>query len=595
VSIAPRRSQRRRLSVLTGGRRVAVLAAVAGLAGTATLTPAVADDASPNACVTEPTGVTAGPDGQPVACADPATGEPDAGGTATTPTSPASSAVPAAPGPEPAPASDPASPEAPEPAAPAAPEPAAPAAPASGAQPTVAAEAPVAAGPPLWRSPGAPPPPAQGAAPAARPHARVPGGRDLGDRRSRRRAAGAHAPAEVPTVAQSDSAVALPSDWMSLEPIVLPPFSLDDFPVPAELLPLYQAAAAEYGLPWEVLAAINEVETRYGENMGVSSAGAVGFMQFLPSTWERWGRDGDGDRRRDPYNPADAIFSAARYLSAAGAAQDLGGAIFAYNHSSAYVDRVVTRARELASLDADQVTALTEQALERHRELYEVNRSPFSGPGMVDPTPGQVLLMTGPEATRRVLQDDRIDLYACGREDIEAGRIDARVSATLLFLAESGFRLRVSSLECGHGQMTASGNVSAHSYGAAVDIAAVNGTPIAGHQGPGSITEDVLRRLTDLQGRMRPNQIISLMTIDQATNTLAMADHADHIHVGFQPMFGANKKLGKEAFAVLKPGQWSDLISRLGEIENPVVPTEPSKYALPAKKDRRASTAHAGE
>ena len=73
-----------------------------------------------------------------------------------------------------------------------------------------------------------------------------------------------------------------------------------------------------------------------------------------------------------------------------------------------------------------------------------------------------------------------------------------------------------------------------------------------------------------------------------------MGDHADHIHVGFQPMFGANKKLGRQALAVLEPGQWSDLISRLREIENPVVPTKPSKYSLPAKR-KRASHAHAGE
>jgi hypothetical protein len=71
-----------------------------------------------------------------------------------------------------------------------------------------------------------------------------------------------------------------------------------------------------------------------------------------------------------------------------------------------------------------------------------------------------------------------------------------------------------------------------------------------------------------------------------------MADHADHVHVGFQPHFGANRKLGRQALAVLKPGQWSDLVARLGDIENPVVPTKPSRYSLPAK---RASDAHQGE
>jgi hypothetical protein len=97
-----------------------------------------------------------------------------------------------------------------------------------------------------------------------------------------------------------------------------------------------------------------------------------------------------------------------------------------------------------------------------------------------------------------------------------------------------------------------------------------------------------------LQGTMAPHQIISLL--DFGVNTLAMGDHNDHIHVGFRPLFGANRKLGREALAVLKPGQWSDLISRLRSLENPVVPTKPSKYALPVPKPgKRASDAHAGE
>ncbi|MDQ4047952.1 MAG: hypothetical protein M3131_01005, partial [Actinomycetota bacterium] len=77
--------------------------------------------------------------------------------------------------------------------------------------------------------------------------------------------------------------------------------------------------------------------------------------------------------------------------------------------------------------------------------------------------------------------------------------------------------------------------------------------------------------------------------------TYAMGDHADHIHVGFRPLFGQNKKLGRQALAVLKPGQWSDLLSRLRKIENPVVPTKPSKYAISVRKNKRASHAHKGE
>ena len=207
---------------------------------------------------------------------------------------------------------------------------------------------------------------------------------------------------------------------------------------------------------------------------------------------------------------------------------------------------------------------------------------------------GQIMLLPKPLLEKRVLSDERIDVYECGRDDIRSGQIDRRVLATLSYLAESGLRPTVTSLKCGHGFYTSSGNVSHHSSGNAVDIAQINGIPILGHQEPGGITEVSVRRLMALQGTMAPAQIISLFEIGGAS--LSMSDHADHIHVGFQPMFGQNKKLGKQALAVLEPGQWSDLISRLGEIENPVVPTKPSKYALPVdKKERRASDAHEGE
>jgi hypothetical protein len=171
--------------------------------------------------------------------------------------------------------------------------------------------------------------------------------------------------------------------------------------------------------------------------------------------------------------------------------------------------------------------------------------------------------------------------------------IDRRVLATLEYLAESGLRPSVSCLKAGHSYFTKSGNVSEHSSGNAVDISKINGIPILGHQEPGGITEQTVRRLMQLQGTMAPHQIISLLDLGGAT--MAMADHNDHVHVGFHPLFGANRKLGRQALAVLKPGQWSDLISRLRSLENPVVPTKPSKYALPAGKQRRASDAHTGE
>jgi murein DD-endopeptidase MepM/ murein hydrolase activator NlpD len=113
-----------------------------------------------------------------------------------------------------------------------------------------------------------------------------------------------------------------------------------------ELLDLWHRAGAAYGVPWEVLAAINKIESNFGQNMGPSSAGALGWMQFIPSSWDRWGMDADGDGIADPWNPEDGVYAAARYLAAAGAHEDLSRAIFAYNHAQWYVDDVL----RLASL-----------------------------------------------------------------------------------------------------------------------------------------------------------------------------------------------------------------------------------------------------
>jgi hypothetical protein len=640
----------------------------------------------------------------------------------------------------------------------------------------------------------------------------------------------------------------------------VPNFIIRKFRVPPFLLSIYQAAGIEYGVRWEVLAAINEIETDYGRNLNVSSAGALGWMQFMPSTWKMYGVDANKDGHKDPYNPVDAIFAAARYLKAAGYEQDVRRSIYAYNHADWYVDSVLLRARLIAGVPADVIGSLTgltegrfpvfararyaddiaeqqllkkvkqgenaahlvessdsrrsidifakkgapvvavndgvikkisksrklgryvvlqdvygnrytyahlgqvskvypvpkadatpspdrsaralaandsdpapaapasagrqldssdtakakdrggdvpakkaqasapikqrlfahpempgsreagglEQQLDseaRHSGKFSTFKAYFSRPfGLdpskvrlrplrkgshviggtvlarvgrteagkaahldfsirpagrgapnIDPKPildgwklleataiyrasgrnvlygkdnagamsiGQIMLLPKPLLEKRVLSDERIDIYEGGREDIRSGQIDRRVLATLAYLAESGLRPTVSCLKNGHGFYTSSGNVSEHSSGNAVDISMVNGIPILGHQESGGITEQTVRRLMQLQGTMYPHQIISLLSL--GGNTLAMADHNDHIHVGFQPMFGANKKLGKQTLAVLEPGQWSDLISRLGEIENPVVPTKPSKYALPAHP-KRSSQAHVGE
>ena len=635
-------------------------------------------------------------------------------------------------------------------------------------------------------------------------------------------------------------------------PIGVPNPVIDAFEIPPFLLPIYQSCGTEYGIPWQVPASINKIETGFGTNLNVSSAGAMGWMQFIPSTWEAYGVDANDDGRKDPYNPVDAICAAARYLRAAGGAEDLRTAIFAYNHADWYVDEVLLYANQYGELPealVGSLTGLTEGAhfpvaadaryaddiddaaalarsqtpraapgnaadvissnasrrsidiysslrapvvavndgvikaigenrrlgrfivlqdvygnrytyaelgrispvhpVARERELtaadfkittpkrdatpaapasagenatgerkapsksastkssggpinteeirerffalperpanldrasvtgqldallgqrvpgYETFKAAFAetigfdsktmelrplkvgshvtggsvigrigrsegqaphldfairpagrGAPTIDPKPildgwkllettaiyraagedpfgpdasvGQVLLMSKAALIQRVLADPRLSIYECGRSDIQSGQIDRRVLAMLEYLVAKGYRPTVTSLKCGHGYYTASGNVSAHSYGAAVDIAAVNGIPILGNQGPGSVTEAVLRDLMALQGTMRPAQLISLMELGPPT--FALSDHADHIHVGYN--FTATGGL-EQLSQILEPEQWERLIDRLGEIDNPEVPTKPSKAALPANKP--ASPAHLGE
>jgi hypothetical protein len=106
---------------------------------------------------------------------------------------------------------------------------------------------------------------------------------------------------------------------------------------------LYRASAREYGFgeDWYVLAAVGKVESNHGENMGPSSAGAMGAMQFLPSTWETAGVDGNGDGVANIMDPRDAIPATARYLEMGGAPRDWYRALFTYNHADWYVLKVL--------------------------------------------------------------------------------------------------------------------------------------------------------------------------------------------------------------------------------------------------------------
>jgi membrane-bound lytic murein transglycosylase B len=126
---------------------------------------------------------------------------------------------------------------------------------------------------------------------------------------------------------------------------------------PAYLVKIYKAAARMYKIPWQVLAAINYVETGYGADPYVSSAGAIGWMQFMPGTWARYGEVVDVRGRvvahtasaGAAWNARDAIFSAARYLVAHGALSNLPKAIFAYNHAYWYVQEVLQVAEQIDS------------------------------------------------------------------------------------------------------------------------------------------------------------------------------------------------------------------------------------------------------
>jgi hypothetical protein len=127
--------------------------------------------------------------------------------------------------------------------------------------------------------------------------------------------------------------------------------------IPPTYLRLYEQAAQRYGLDWAILAGIGKLECDHGRDPdpsctkegAVNSAGAGGPMQFIASTWARYGVDGDGDGQVDRWDPADAIFGAANYLRASGAPGNYREAIYAYNHAEWYVAEVESWASRYAS------------------------------------------------------------------------------------------------------------------------------------------------------------------------------------------------------------------------------------------------------
>jgi hypothetical protein len=135
--------------------------------------------------------------------------------------------------------------------------------------------------------------------------------------------------------------------------------------VPAKLIPIYQQARAKYRLGSKgpaILAGINWEETRFGADLGVSGAGAKGWMQFLPESWETFGVDGNGDGVKDTNNPWDAIFAAARLLRYGGAPGNWHDAILGYNHAEWYVEAVLADAEKWAAIGSVEASATCEVA-----------------------------------------------------------------------------------------------------------------------------------------------------------------------------------------------------------------------------------------
>jgi hypothetical protein len=136
-----------------------------------------------------------------------------------------------------------------------------------------------------------------------------------------------------------------------------------------------------------------------------------------------------------------------------------------------------------------------------------------------------------PRLERRILGDPRIEIYAAGRSDIAAGRIDIRVLVALRYLVVRFHEVGVSSLVSGHRLFARPGVISAHIGGLAVDVFSLAGISISGHQERRSITERAVRALLRLPSEVQPQQIISLLGLGGAS--FPLADHGDHIHIGF--------------------------------------------------------------
>ena len=236
----------------------------------------------------------------------------------------------------------------------------------------------------------------------------------------------------VPSSLPSASMPNQPGQISAPTPISTPPAVAQSLSF-QQLVALWQGAGSAYGIPWEVLASINKVESNFGRNMGPSSAGAVGWMQFMPSTWERWGLDANGDGVADPWNPEDAIYAAARYLSAAGGTQDISRGVFAYNHAQWYVDEVLQLAHTFGSGGLDTTFKLDRLQVSldgARKDVAEANRQ---------------LLAALRDQRALAKQESRWQARAEGAQ-LLSKQLDLQKTATLVGVREHAAAVRVARL-----------------------------------------------------------------------------------------------------------------------------------------------------
>ena len=262
----------------------------------------------------------------------------------------------------------------------------------------------------------------------------------------------------------------------------------------------FEDAASRYGLGkrgiW-VLAAVARLESDYGRGMTPKQLEEHGPMGLSRDEWKQYGVDGDGDGFVERNEPWDGIATFARLLWSQ---PTLEAGLFEHNHAAWYVEAAVQDAGRIAG-DCD--TSKTEWNI-----AYPV-----------------------PTNSTEINWDNLQILNPVAQDDIQNGLIDQRVVNLLAILTQK-YSLLISSLRSDHSMLTASGNVSNHYGGRAMDIAAVNGVPCTDQSEDSPCTE-VIRILATLPDGVKPTELIYGWDVDGSGPAFAMSDHTDHIHAGF--------------------------------------------------------------